>query len=171
MSVVADQQLCTWTLKVPPISLSLRRGTARAWEGWQSPQGAVWNGCSWGPMNGSVGPHPSGFALSQPTPRCPKAASSAPSCLPSSLTAGKLGFLIKKEGPWKMESFQEAAGAVMAHWARSSPRCGARLRRKPLETSCSRGAGGPQGASGLCSQHSSPSPALYLGVHYKVSRP
>lgn len=151
MSVEAGQQLCTWTLEVPPISLCLRRGTGKGLGGLAVPPGCSVEWVLLGPMNGSVGPLPSGFAPSQPIPRCPKTASSAPSCLPSSLTAGKLGFLIKKEGPWKMESFQEAAGVVMAHRARSAPRCGARLRRKPLETTCSRGAGGPQGASGLCS--------------------
>lgn len=65
-----------------------------------------------------------------PVPRCPATARSAPSCPPSSLTAAKLGFLIKKEGPWKMESFQEAAGAAMAGWERSSPRCGAHSPEK-----------------------------------------
>lgn len=54
---------------------------------------------------------------------------------------------MKKEGPWKTESVQEAAGAATAEWERSAPRCGRSLFQeredsvsKPLETTCSRGA-------------------------------
>ena len=63
-------------------------------------------------------------AHTRPLPGVPPARST-PSCPPSSLTAAKLGFLIKKEGPWKMESFKEAAGAAMADWERRAPRWGA----------------------------------------------
>lgn len=92
---------------------------------------------------------------------------------------------MNKEGPWKMESVQEAAGAATAEWERSAPRCGGSCcwggwggdsAIMPLGIPAPEVLGGPQAAMGLslapgtigAGAQLSP---LYLRVHYKGSRP
>lgn len=110
--------------EVPPFSLRTsevraRRGRGEGLGALSVPWGSVGRGALGSPTNGSTGSTPS-----LPMPRCPATARPTPSCPPPSLMAAKLGFLMKKEGPWKTESVQEAAGAAMVEWRRSAPRCG-----------------------------------------------